>query len=156
MKKIIILVLMLGIMYGVVIDPEFRGNKFGISKNQIQENGVLYSDNEEHGYILYQVEWNGFLGSASYMFEDGKLFYGSYYFVGEEATNEWIDVLVATYGYGKKSGENIIWVDNDNNTMIKVRFNINDDYDTIEISIYDFKIYLAILDEEQKAKVKKL
>jgi len=127
MKKLIILVMLMGLMFaGVDIKNEFRGNKFGVDISQLKEKGTLVRESDELGYgqyeRWYQVKHLGRQFTVTYTFYNSRLMVAGYF---SESLDDFcliVDQIVATYGAcEERDDNNFYWWSTDKKTFMHVK-----------------------------------
>jgi len=157
MKKLIMLVMVLGIVFGSYMDiePVFRGNEFGIGYNQLKEEGsFIKKDVSDQGVetYIYRATVYGEVLTVLYGFYKGKLYIGSYYTDDFNKFDKLNDQIVATYGGAHESNRDsysLSWYSKDMKTILFVAFDTSDF--SANLYVADVKTIEAIYEEEQKA-----
>jgi hypothetical protein len=158
MKKLICLVMVLGFMFGLEVTPEFRGNKLGITYEQLNETAEIYS-HETYGdreFYYYVVDFKGYNVYASYVFYKGKLYNGAY-LAYDEAMTELASTVISSYNPTKESEGIYSVLSKDKKTKLIASDEINNDGEPyVCVRVFDVATNKQILELERKSKETKL
>lgn len=154
MKKIMFLMLMLGLMFALEVTPEFRGNKLGITFDKLNETAEIYYQQSAGSLELYYyiVDFKGYDVYACYAFYKGKLYSGAY-LAYDEAMTELANTAVASYSLVKESEKSYSVLSKDKKTKLIASDEINNDGDAyVSVRIYDVSMQKQIVEDERKSR----
>jgi hypothetical protein len=158
MKKLIVLVMLMSFMFGLDVEGEFRGNKFGISPDKIVETNEVWNiyEGDMTVWHTYIVDLGGYEAYASYGFYNNKLYFGGYSVYGEGMTH-FAESLVASYTITKQKDGSYEAYSKDKKTILIASDEIDSNGTAyVEVRLFDLATNKVILELEQKAKVRKL